>query len=305
LLKRAGITGANEIGVKDMIVKKLNLVVITGLSGAGKTQALQSLEDMGFFCVDNLPPSLLEKFIELCSQSQGKINKAAVVCDLRGGEFFSSLNQALQDLTKSGFRYEILFLEASDEILVNRYKESRRRHPVSPQGNVLEGIRLEREQLTELRGSANKIIDTSDLTTAQLKSKIRELFGKDYDPARMSVSVVSFGFKYGIPLDADILMDVRFLPNPYYVEELKPYTGKDQKVRDYVLSNQITQEFMDRFLKMLEYVLPHYLNEGKSHLVIGIGCTGGQHRSVAIAEAIAEFLRKKDYFCTVSHRDIN
>ncbi|NLI92157.1 MAG: RNase adapter RapZ [Peptococcaceae bacterium] len=288
-----------------MIVKNLNLVVITGLSGAGKTQALQSLEDMGFFCVDNLPPSLLEKFVELCSQSQGKINKAAVVCDLRGGEFFSSLNQALQDLAKSGFRYEILFLEASDEILVNRYKESRRRHPVSPQGNVLEGIRLERDQLSELRGSAHKIIDTSDLTSSQMKGKIRELFGKGNDPARMSVSIVSFGFKYGIPLDADTIMDVRFLPNPFYVDELKPFNGKDQKVKEYVLSNQTAKEFMEKYLSMLEFVLPHYLNEGKSHLVIGIGCTGGQHRSVAIAEKTAEFLRKEKYFCTVNHRDID
>ncbi|RNC28844.1 MAG: Nucleotide-binding protein YvcJ [Candidatus Dichloromethanomonas elyunquensis] len=288
-----------------MILKNLNLVIITGLSGAGKTQALQSLEDMGFFCVDNLPPSLLEKFVELCSQSQGKISKAAVVCDLRGGEFFSSLNQALLDLAKSGFRYEILFLEASDEVLVNRYKESRRRHPVSPQGNVLEGIRLEREQLTELRGSAHKIIDSSDLTSPQMKSKIRELFGKDNDPARMSVSIVSFGFKYGIPLDADMIIDVRFLPNPYYVDELKPMNGKHPKIKDYVLSNQTTQEFMEKFLMMLDFVLPHYLNEGKSHLVIGIGCTGGQHRSVAITEKTAEFLRTKKYFCTVSHRDID
>ncbi len=288
-----------------MIFKDLNLVIITGLSGAGKTQALQSLEDMSFFCVDNLPPSLLEKFVELCAQSQGKINKAAVVCDLRGGDFFSSLNQALQDLLKAGFKYEILFLEASDEVLVNRYKESRRRHPVSPQGNILEGIRLEREQLSELRGNAHKIIDSTDLTSAQMKSKIRELFGKEYDPERMAVSVVSFGFKYGIPLDVDTLIDVRFLPNPYYVEELKPLNGRDKKVRDYVLSNAIAQEYMDKFLMMLEFVLPHYLKEGKSHLVIGVGCTGGQHRSVAIAEMTTAFLRKKNYLCTVNHRDID
>jgi len=283
----------------------LNLVVITGLSGAGKTQALQSLEDMGYFCVDNLPPGLLEKFVELCAQSSGKIDKAAVVCDLRGGEFFSSLNQALLDLNEAGYRYEILFLEASDEILVNRYKESRRRHPVSPQGNILEGICLEREQLTELRGKAHKIIDTSDLKTSQMKDKVRELFGKDYDPARMSVLIVSFGFKYGIPLDADIIMDVRFLPNPFYIEELKALNGKDKKVSDYVLYNKTTSEFMDRFLHMLEFVLPHYLKEGKSHLVIGIGCTGGQHRSVAIAEKTAEFLRKKNFFSNINHRDID
>jgi UPF0042 nucleotide-binding protein len=285
--------------------KNLNLVIITGLSGAGKTQALQSLEDMGFFCVDTLPPSLLEKFVELCFQSQGRISKAAVVCDLRGGEFFSSLNQALLDLTEAGFRYEILFLEASDEVLVNRYKESRRRHPVSPQGNILEGIRLEREHLIELRGKANKIIDTSDLKTAQMKDKIRELFGNAYDPNRMSISVISFGFKYGIPLDADNIIDVRFLPNPFYVEELKPLNGKDKKVRDYVLSNPIATEYLARLFHMLEFVLPYYLQEGKSHLVIAIGCTGGQHRSVAIAEKTAEFLRQKDFLCTVCHRDMD
>lgn len=288
-----------------MLIKELNLVIITGLSGAGKTQALQSLEDMGYFCVDNLPPSLIEKFVELCAQSQGKINRAAVVCDLRGGEFFASLNQALQDLLQAGFRYEILFLEASDDVLVNRYKESRRRHPVSPQGNILEGIRLEREHLIELRGKAHKIIDSSDLTTNQMKSKVRELFGKDNDPARMSVSVVSFGFKYGVPLDADVIIDVRFLPNPYYIEDLRPLNGKDSKVSSYVLSNKITAEFLDKFLDMLEFMLPHYLSEGKSHLVIGIGCTGGQHRSVAIAEKTVEFLRKKDFFCIVNHRDID
>lgn len=287
-----------------MLLKNLYLVIITGMSGSGKTQALQSLEDMGFFCVDNLPPSLLEKFVDLCAQSQGKIDKAAVVCDLRGGEFFSSLNQALQDLRQAGFQYEILFLEASDDVLVNRYKESRRRHPISPQGNILDGIHFEREHLIELRGQANKIIDSSDLTSAQMKSKIRELFGMENDPARMSVSILSFGFKYGIPLDADIIMDVRFLPNPYYIEELKPLDGRDKKVENYVFSNRTASEFMDRFLKMLEFVLPHYLKEGKSHLVIGIGCTGGQHRSVAIAEKTAEFLHKKKYFCTVNHRDI-
>lgn len=288
-----------------MFGKNLNLVIITGLSGSGKTQALQSLEDMGFFCVDNLPPSLLEKFVELCAQSQGKIEKAAVVCDLRGGEFFSSLNQTLEDLIQAGYRYEILFLEASDDVLVNRYKESRRRHPVSPQGNILDGIRFEREHLAELRGKAHKIIDSSDLTTAQMKSKVRELFGKENDPARMSVSIVSFGFKFGIPLDADMIMDVRFLPNPYYIDKLKPLTGKDKEVSKYVLTNPIAAEFMERFLSMLEFVLPHYLNEGKSHLVIGIGCTGGQHRSVAIVEKTAKFLRKKNFFCTVNHRDID
>ncbi|AHF11045.1 MULTISPECIES: RNase adapter RapZ [Dehalobacter] len=282
----------------------LKLVIITGLSGAGKTQALQSMEDLGFFCVDNLPPSLIEKFVDLCAQSQGKIDKAAIVCDLRGGDFFSSLNQALEDLQEAGYQYEILFLEASDDVLVNRYKESRRRHPVSPKGNVLEGIHKERQYLADLRGDASKIIDSSDLTTVQMKEKIRNLFGKEYDPARMSVSVVSFGFKFGIPLDADTIIDVRFLPNPYYLKELKPLNGKDKEVRDYVLLNPTTADFIGRFFHMLEFILPLYLKEGKSHLVIGIGCTGGQHRSVAIAEKTAEFLQMNNYSCVINHRDI-
>jgi len=282
-----------------------NLVIITGLSGSGKTQALQSFEDMGFFCIDNLPPSLIEKFVELCTQSGGKIKKAAIVCDLRGGEFFSSLNQTLSDLREHGYPYEILFLEASDEVLVNRYKESRRRHPVSFQRNLLDSINYEREYLAELRGNAHKIIDTSDLTSAQLKNKIRELFGAENDLSRMSISLMSFGFKYGIPLDADIIMDVRFLPNPYYISELKPLSGKDKKVKDYVLSNKTAKVFLKKFFAMLEYVLPHYLAEGKSHLSICIGCTGGQHRSVVIVEETANFLRQENYFCTVHHRDID
>ena len=196
-------------------------------------------------------------------------------------------------------------MEASDEVLIKRYKESRRRHPVSPQGHILEGIRLERKQLAELRGKAHKIIDTSDLKTVQLKNKIRELFGKANDPARMSILVISFGFKYGIPLDADNIIDVRFLPNPYYVEELKALNGKDKKVRDYVLSGPLVTEFLDKFFNMLEFILPHYLKEGKNHLVIGIGCTGGQHRSVVIAEKTAEFLRQHNYLCAVNHRDLD
>lgn len=285
--------------------EELRLVIITGLSGAGKTQALQSLEDMGFFCVDNLPPGLLSKFVELCVQSHGKIKKAAVVCDLRGGEFFSTLNQALQELTKKGYKYEILFLEAADKVLVNRYKESRRRHPVSPRGTILEGIRLERKLLTELRGKADKIIDTSDLKTSQMKDKIRELFGDEYDPTRMSISIISFGFKYGIPLDADNIFDVRFLPNPYYIENLRPLNGKDKEVKEYVLFNKIASQYLDRVFFLLEFVLPYYLKEGKSHFVIGVGCTGGRHRSVAIAEEMAKFLRQKSFPCTVKHRELD
>jgi len=287
-----------------IFVDKLNFIIITGLSGGGKTLALQSLEDMGFFCVDNLPPTFLEKFADLCVQSEGKVSKVAVVCDLRGGEFFASLSEALNDLEKVGINYEILFFEASDEVLVNRYKESRRRHPVSPQGSILEGIHMEREQLAELRGKAHRVFDSSDLTARQMKDKIRVLFGKNNDPARMTISVMSFGFKYGIPMDADTIIDVRFLPNPFYVEKLKPLTGKARLVKDYIFSSEVTTLFIEKFFSLIEFIIPYYLKEGKNHLVIGIGCTGGKHRSVAVAERTAEFLRERKYFCIVNHRDM-
>ncbi len=283
--------------------KDLQLIVITGLSGAGRTQAMQSLEDQGFFCVDNLPPAFIVKFAELCARSQGKISKAAIVCDLRGGAFFDSLSEALQDLETEGFRYEILFLEASDETLVRRYKESRRRHPLSPQGRILDGIQAERQQLEELRGKAHTIIDTSNLSAQALRRQVTELFGKQQGPGQMPVSVITFGFKYGVPLDADLVMDVRFLPNPYYVQDLRPLTGEHPLVRDYVFNNPIAQEFMQRYLALLEYILPRYLSEGKTHLVLGVGCTGGQHRSVAIGERLVEFLKEQGYSVSVKHRD--
>ncbi|MCO1601569.1 RNase adapter RapZ [Desulfosporosinus nitroreducens] len=281
----------------------LELIVITGLSGAGRTQAMQSLEDQGFFCVDNLPPTFLVKFAELCAQSRGKVSKAAIVCDLRGGEFFSSLSEALNNLEKEGFRLEVLFLDASDETLIRRYKESRRRHPLSPQGRVLDGIQAERQQLEELRIRADNIIDTSNLSSQQLRSQVAELFCKAQGLGQMAVSVISFGFKYGMPMDADLVMDVRFLPNPFYVESLRPLTGEHELVRDYVFGNQMAQEFMEKYLNLLEFILPNYIREGKTHLVIGIGCTGGQHRSVAIAERVGSFLIERDYAITVKHRD--
>jgi len=287
----------------ELDLKHVRLLVITGLSGAGKTQALQSLEDQGYFCVDNLPPSLILKFAELCGQSQGKVSKAAIVCDLRGGEFFSSLTEALVNLQAEGFQYELIFLEASDGILVGRYKESRRRHPLSPQGGILEGIQMERQKLAEIRGEAHKIIDTSSLTSQQLRQQVSELFGGEPGRGRLAVSVVSFGFKYGIPLDADLLIDVRFLPNPFYVEDLRPLTGEHPQVQEYIFKNPVAQEFLNRYLILLDYILPYYVKEGKRHLVIGVGCTGGQHRSVAIAERIGVFLHDHQYTMSVKHRD--
>ena len=292
-----------ELEIERIDKKGVELIVITGLSGAGRTQALQSLEDQGFFCVDNLPPTFLVKFAELCAQSRGKVSKAAIVCDLRGGEFFSSLSEALSNLEKEGFQLEVLFLDASDVTLIRRYKESRRRHPLSPHGRVLDGIQEERQQLEELRIRADNIIDTSDLSSQELRSKVAELFCKAQGLGQMAVSVISFGFKYGSPMDADLVMDVRFLPNPYYVETLRPLTGEDTLVQEYVFGNPIAQEFMEKYLGLLEYILPHYVQEGKNHLVIGIGCTGGQHRSVAIAERVGQFLEERQYAISVKHRD--
>ncbi|HEX3015437.1 MAG TPA: RNase adapter RapZ [Desulfobacteria bacterium] len=286
-----------------MEAQDLQFVIITGLSGAGKSQAMQSLEDQGYFCVDNLPPTFIGKFAELCAQKGGSIRRIAVACDLRGGEFFSTLAEALEHLRDKGIRHEILFLEASDEALVRRYKESRRRHPLSVQGRILDGIQQERAQLADLRGQADKIINTTNLSSRQLKAMVTEIYGDHKDTDRLQISIISFGFKYGIPMDADLVMDVRFLPNPFYVKELRGLTGEDEKVRDYVLKSEITTDFLSKFEGLLDYILPYYIKEGKNHLVVGIGCTGGQHRSVAIAAEIARKLKLANYLISIKHRD--
>jgi len=287
-----------------MTTEDLQLLIITGLSGAGKTVAMQSLEDQGYFCVDNLPPAFIEKFAELCAQSNGTINKIALVCDLRGGEFFNPLSEILAHLRQIGMKYEILFLEASDETLVRRYKESRRRHPLSAKGQITDGIAAERAQLAELRGMADKIINTTSLKGSQLRAMIADIYGKHKVKDRISISVISFGFKYGIPMDADLVMDVRFLPNPFYLEELRPLTGDDPKVKEHVLNSEATTQFLTRYGDLLKYMLPHYIKEGKTHLVIGIGCTGGQHRSVVIADEISRQLELDNYQISVKHRDV-
>lgn len=281
------------------------LVIVTGLSGAGKTQALRCLEDLGFFCVDNLPPALIPKFAELCAQAASKINKIALVVDIRGGEFFSTLIEDLSNLDARGIRYEILFLEASDEALVRRFKESRRRHPLSEHGGILDVIREERSLLQELRGMANKIIDTSDTNVKQLKDIVVSIFSDNADISRLHITVISFGFKYGIPLDSDLVIDVRFLPNPYYQLSLRPLTGNDPKVRDYVFASLVTGQFMEKFSGLIEFLIPHYIKEGKTTLMIAIGCTGGMHRSVALANRLGEVLNGKELRVTVRHRDTN
>ena len=280
------------------------LVIITGMSGAGKTIAVQSLEDLGFFCVDNLPPVLIPKFAELIEQSQGRIAKVALVIDLRGREFFTALSESLNYIREHyTIHYEILFLDATDSVLVQRYKESRRRHPLAPEGMPLDGIHLERKLLEDLKGWATQVIDTSSLKPAALKEKIIGRF-TDLDRNNISINVTSFGFKYGVPIDADLIFDVRFLPNPHYVEQLRPKTGQEPEVYDYVMKWPETQTFLSKLLDMLQYLIPLYHKEGKSQVVIGIGCTGGKHRSVAIAEYLGRRLGSSETeFVRVSHRD--
>jgi UPF0042 nucleotide-binding protein len=288
----------------DVHNSQSTLVIITGMSGAGKTIAVQSLEDSGFFCVDNLPPVLIPKFAELVEQSQGRIAKIALVIDLRGREFFTALSEALAFLRQQfTINYEILFLDATDSVLVQRYKESRRRHPLAPEGMPLEGIQLERRLLEDLKGAATQVIDTSNLKPAQLKEKIASRFAS-LDGTSMSVNITSFGFKYGVPIDADLIFDVRFLPNPHYVESLRPKTGREQDVYDYVMKFQETQLFLQKLLDLLQFLIPLYKKEGKSQIVIGIGCTGGKHRSVALAEFLGKTLAAGETEkVRVHHRD--
>ncbi|MCL5039957.1 MAG: RNase adapter RapZ [Firmicutes bacterium] len=282
----------------------IRFIIITGLSGAGKSQALHTFEDLGFFCIDNLPPALIPKFAELCLQSEGKINRVALVTDIRGGEFFDHLAEALEDLETIGFAYQILFLEANDETLVRRFKETRRRHPLAPHGRVLEGIQAEKKRLEALKARAYLVLDTSDLTPQKFREQVVQLFAGDEKLGRMIITVVTFGFKYGVPLDADLVFDVRFLANPHYVDILRPLTGNDEEVKRFVLKSPVAQQFLRRLLGLVEFLLPHYVSEGKTQLTVAIGCTGGRHRSVVIGNRLTEFFRERDYVVLVEHRDI-
>jgi UPF0042 nucleotide-binding protein len=284
-------------------VSDIQLVIITGMSGAGKTVAIQSFEDLGFFCVDNLPPTLLPKFLELMKESGNKMNRVALVMDLRGREFFDHLFKALDDLAESSWvTPQVLFLEADDATLVRRYKETRRNHPLAKNGLPLEGINLERELLDELKGRAQIIYDTSKMKPRELREKILTEFASNKQSI-FTVNVVSFGFKHGIPIDADLVFDVRFLPNPHYIEHMRPMTGMDEEVSGYVLKWNETQKFLEKVTDLLAFMLPYYKREGKAQLVIAVGCTGGQHRSVALAEYIGRHF-EKDYHTRISHRDI-
>ncbi|SFJ44022.1 UPF0042 nucleotide-binding protein [Halobacillus dabanensis] len=280
------------------------LVIITGMSGAGKTVAVQSFEDLGFFCVDNLPPALLPKFLELMKDSSNNIQNVALVMDLRGREFFEALFDSLDRLGKEDWLQEhILFLDAEDQSLVSRYKETRRSHPLAKEGLPLEGIRRERKMLDELRGRSQTIIDTTSLKPKDLRERIIETY-RQKEQQVFSVQMVSFGFKYGVPIDADLMFDVRFLPNPHYVEHMRPLTGLNTEVSSYVFKWTDTQKFLEKLKDLLQFMLPQYKREGKSQLVVAIGCTGGQHRSVALAEHLSEYF-SADFVTHVTHRDID
>ncbi len=284
--------------------KPAELVVITGLSGAGRSEAIHTFEDVGYFCIDNLPPALLSELEDLTALPGSPIRRVAVVCDMRSLEFFGTLLEELAKLEERGHDYRILYLEAADKVLVNRFKTTRRRHPLCESGSVTEGIRAERRGLASVRERADLIIDTSEMLPAQLREAIRRRFISDSLKDALSISLSSFGFKYGLPIDADIVMDVRFLPNPFYIPKLRHKTGLDGAVKKYVLERDETTKFLQRWLPLLQDLLPNYLIEGKHHLSVALGCTGGMHRSVALAERTAEYLRGLGYEVTVAHRDI-
>jgi UPF0042 nucleotide-binding protein len=279
-------------------------VLITGLSGAGRSAAAHSLEDLGYFVVDNLPPALLPKMAELAAGPGGP-RRVAIVVDARGGVFFGELSQALEELRQLRVGARIVFLDASDDDLVNRYEATRRRHPLAPGDRVAEGIRKERLMMESLRADADLVIDTTGLTPHDLRDRMRELFAEAPPEAGLLVSIVSFGFKYGSPRDADLVLDVRFLPNPHWVDDLRPRAGTDEPVREYVEGQEEYAPFMGRLEALLDVVVPGYVDEGKSYLTVAIGCTGGRHRSIVVAEDLADYFREHGHRVSVTHRDVD
>lgn len=283
------------------------LVIVTGMSGAGRTEAMHVFEDLGYFCVDNLPASLIASMVQLNHRADADDphKKLALVCDARNGAFFGSLIDVLDELDEKGVEFRMVFLDADDSKLVSRYKSSRRRHPLCEEGTTIaQGIQRERSLLGNIRERANIVIDTTDMLPQKLRSTLRAAFAEGNERRGLSVTVYSFGFKHGAPLDADLVMDVRFLPNPYYDPELRPLTGLDAPVRDYVMLRDETIEFKKRWHALLDVVMPGYVSEGKQQLAIGVGCTGGQHRSVALAESTGDYLKSQGYRVSVAHRDL-
>ena len=283
----------------------MKFVILTGMSGAGKSTALKMMEDIGFYCVDNLPIPLLEKFVELSELQNAELQKVAVGIDARSGQALDELKNVLDRIKEKGGSYEILFLDSDDSVLVKRYKETRRSHPLAPGERVDKGIALERDRLAFLKERADYILDTSQLLTRELKAEIEKIFLKNQDYKNLFITILSFGFKYGIPVDSDLVFDVRFLPNPYYVEGLRAKTGNDKEIQEYVLQFKEAHEFLDKLTDMIDFLIPNYISEGKNQLVISIGCTGGKHRSVTLANELYKRLAKKtEYGLKIEHRDI-
>lgn len=282
----------------------MQFVIVTGMSGAGKSTTVHILEDIGYYCIDNVPPTLIKNFITLCQNSNIAMEKIAFVVDARSGDCIMRLADEITELKKSGYKCEVLFLEANDEVIIKRYKETRRKHPGGTGGLLIDSIVAERRLLSEVRDKSDYIINTSDLLTRQLKEQILALFESRNKFESINVSIISFGFKRGIPLDSDLVFDVRFLPNPFYDPSLRSLTGLDAPVRDFVMSCDATKTFLNKLTDMVDFLLPQYVEEGKMQLVISIGCTGGKHRSVAIAEAIKNHLAEKNYYTVVTHRDL-
>jgi len=283
----------------------MELLIVTGMSGAGKSTVLKFLEDIGYYCIDNMPPALVPKFAELVFRPGSDVDKVALGVDIRSRKLFEDFFPLLDTMQDVLPNYSILFLEASDDILLKRYKETRRNHPLSPADRIIEGIGLEREMLAKVKGSAHHIVDTGHFLPRQLKEKINMLFLENRDFSSLSVTLLSFGFKHGAaPRDSDMVLDVRFLDNPFYEPEMKQLTGNDATVRDFVLDNPITREFLAKTIDLLEFLLPHYVQEGKNQLVVSVGCTGGKHRSVTVANYLAAHLRQGGYFANAKHKDI-
>lgn len=281
----------------------MKFVIVTGLSGSGKSETMRALEDMGFYCVDNLPPALITKFAELCYQPNSSIDKVALGIDIRGRKFFEALHESLSYLEKEKYEYEMVYLDCDDDVLLKRYKMTRRNHPLAKDMQIPEGIKMERKIMEPLKELSTCIIDTTNMKPKDLKEEIKKIYSSGEENPNLTISVVSFGFKHGILADADLVFDVRFLPNPYYIEELRPKTGDDKEVRDYVMNSKISEEFYTKLLDMIHFLVPQYIEEGKQHLVIGVGCTGGRHRSVTITNLIAEDLSNKGYRVVKKHRD--
>ena len=282
----------------------MNTVIVTGLSGAGKTQAMNCLEDLGYYCVDNMPPALIKSFVQLAAGESTPIEKAAFAVDVRGGELFADMEKALEDLEASGINYKILYLEASELVLIRRYSETRRQHPLARGESTLEGLKRETEMLKNLRARADYIIDTSNMKVARLWEEVKDLITSGESEKTFVLNVMSFGYKRGMPLGADMVFDMRFVPNPYYVKSLRSLTGNNKKVRDYVMKQEVARDFMDRTEKMLLDLIPYYMKEGKYSLNLAFCCTGGQHRSVSAANERADRLRAKGKRVTVEHRDL-